>query len=58
MRSSSPNVFSPISLYQFEEEGRDDPEVLDAAKDYTFQAMERDAFPLLYILHHVNLSSW
>ena len=28
-----------------EEEGRDDPEVFDAAKDYTFQAMERDAFP-------------
>ena len=28
-----------------EEEARDDPEVFDAAKDYTFQAMERDAFP-------------
>lgn len=28
-----------------EEENRDDPEVFDAAKDYTFQAMERDAFP-------------
>ncbi|KAL8713384.1 MAG: hypothetical protein Q9220_002583 [cf. Caloplaca sp. 1 TL-2023] len=28
-----------------EEEGRDDPEVFDEAKDYTFQAMERDAFP-------------
>ena len=28
-----------------EEEGRDDPEVFDAAKDYVFQAMERDAFP-------------
>ena len=28
-----------------EEDGRDDPEVFDAAKDYTFQAMERDAFP-------------
>ncbi|KZF22111.1 regulator of G protein signaling [Xylona heveae TC161] len=28
-----------------EEYGRDDPEVFDAAKDYTFQAMERDAFP-------------
>lgn len=27
-----------------EEEGRDDPEVFDQAKDYTFQAMERDAF--------------
>lgn len=24
---------------------RDDPEVFDAAKDYVFQAMERDAFP-------------
>jgi hypothetical protein len=28
-----------------EEFGRDDPEVFDAAKDYVFQAMERDAFP-------------
>ncbi len=28
-----------------EQDGRDDPEVFDAAKDYTFQAMERDAFP-------------
>jgi hypothetical protein len=28
-----------------EEEGRDDPEVFDLAKDYVFQAMERDAFP-------------
>lgn len=28
-----------------EDDGRDDPEVFDAAKDYTFQAIERDAFP-------------
>lgn len=28
-----------------EKEGRDDPEVFDPAKDYVFQAMERDAFP-------------
>ncbi|CAG9955198.1 hypothetical protein V2G26_011835 [Clonostachys chloroleuca] len=28
-----------------EEDGRDDPEVFDVAKDYVFQAMERDAFP-------------
>jgi hypothetical protein len=28
-----------------EREGRDDPEVFDTAKDYVFQAMERDAFP-------------
>lgn len=28
-----------------EEYGRDDPEVFDVAKDYVFQAMERDAFP-------------
>ena len=28
-----------------EEYGRDDPEVFDLAKDYVFQAMERDAFP-------------
>lgn len=30
---------------QIEEDGRDDPEIFDAAKDYVFQAMERDAFP-------------
>ncbi|KAI1825663.1 putative RGS domain protein [Xylaria intraflava] len=28
-----------------EDDGRDDPEVFDVAKDYVFQAMERDAFP-------------
>lgn len=28
-----------------EEYARDDPEVFDVAKDYVFQAMERDAFP-------------
>lgn len=28
-----------------EDEGRDDPEIFDDAKDYVFQAMERDAFP-------------
>ena len=32
-------------ITSIEDEGRDDPEVFDAAKDYTFQAMERDAFP-------------
>ena len=32
-------------IASIEEDGRDDPEVFDAAKDYTFQAMERDAFP-------------
>ncbi|GIZ42841.1 hypothetical protein CKM354_000609400 [Cercospora kikuchii] len=31
--------------HAIENEGRDDPEVFDAAKDYVFQAMERDAFP-------------
>lgn len=31
--------------HAIESEGRDDPEVFDAAKDYVFQAMERDAFP-------------
>ena len=28
-----------------EDDCRDDPEVFDAAKDYVYQAMERDAFP-------------
>lgn len=31
--------------HSIEDEGRDDPEVFDVAKDYVFQAMERDAFP-------------
>lgn len=31
--------------HNIEGQGRDDPEVFDAAKDYVFQAMERDAFP-------------
>jgi hypothetical protein len=36
-------VSSIINL--IEDDGRDDPEVFDPAKDYVFQAMERDAFP-------------
>ncbi|KAB8236254.1 Bud site selection protein, Revert to axial protein 1 [Aspergillus alliaceus] len=36
-------VSTIISLV--EDDGRDDPEVFDPAKDYVFQAMERDAFP-------------
>ena len=32
-------------IMSIEEDHRDDPEVFDAAKDYVFQAMERDAFP-------------
>ena len=32
-------------ITSIEDDHRDDPEVFDAAKDYVFQAMERDAFP-------------
>ena len=32
-------------IVSIEEDNRDDPEVFDAAKDYVYQAMERDAFP-------------
>jgi hypothetical protein len=32
-------------IQAIEEEGRDDPEVFNDAKEYVFQAMERDAFP-------------
>lgn len=32
-------------VHEIEVTGRDDPEVFDSAKDYVFQAMERDAFP-------------
>ena len=28
-----------------EKDGRDDPEIFDPAREYVFQAMERDAFP-------------
>lgn len=38
------NIVSDI-VYMIEQEKRDDPEVFDTAKDYVFQAMERDAFP-------------
>lgn len=31
--------------HAIEEDGRDDPEVFNEARDYVFQAMERDAFP-------------
>lgn len=39
-----PSILNDI-VQAIEEEGRDDPEVFDAAKEYVFQAMERDAFP-------------
>lgn len=32
-------------IASIEDDHRDDPEVFDAAKDYVYQAMERDAFP-------------
>lgn len=37
-------IVSDITI-GIEEQGRDDPELFDAAKDYVYQAMERDAFP-------------
>ncbi|KAJ6261729.1 hypothetical protein Dda_2527 [Drechslerella dactyloides] len=37
-------ILASIS-HAIEVDGRDDPEVFDEAKDYVFQAMERDAFP-------------
>jgi len=39
-----PSILHDITE-SIEEQGRDDPEVFDAAKDYVFQAMERDAYP-------------
>ena len=38
------NILNDI-ISSIEDDHRDDPEVFDAAKDYVFQAMERDAFP-------------
>jgi len=40
-----PHSITQEIIISIEERGRDDPEVFDAAKDYVFQAMERDAFP-------------
>lgn len=40
-----PDSITHEIIVSIEERGRDDPEVFDAAKDYVFQAMERDAFP-------------
>ena len=38
------NILDEI-VDSIETQGRDDPEVFDAAKEYVFQAMEKDAFP-------------
>lgn len=40
-----PGSITQDVMTAIEEFGRDDPEVFDVAKDYVFQAMERDAFP-------------
>lgn len=40
-----PEMMVSTCINLIEDDGRDDPEVFDPAKDYVFQAMERDAFP-------------
>ena len=40
-----PPYFTNSITTAIEEDGRDDPEVFDEAKNYVFQAMERDALP-------------
>lgn len=40
-----PHAITHEITVSIEDRGRDDPEVFDAAKDWVFQAMERDAFP-------------
>lgn len=50
LQGSEREIILPVGILEsvtqaIEQEGRDDPEVFDAAKDYVFQAMERDAFP-------------
>jgi len=40
-----PHAITHEITISIEDRGRDDPEVFDAAKDWVFQAMERDAFP-------------
>jgi len=50
LAGSEREIILPVGILDqitdaIEREGRDDPEVFDGAKDYVFQAMERDAFP-------------
>jgi len=50
LSGSEREIILPVRILEqittaIERDGRDDPEVFDAAKDYVFQAMERDAFP-------------
>ncbi|KAF2148339.1 regulator of G protein signaling superfamily [Myriangium duriaei CBS 260.36] len=50
LAGSEREIILPVGILDdittaIERDGRDDPEVFDAAKDYVFQAMERDAFP-------------
>lgn len=50
LRGSEREIVLPEVILQsiasaIEVDGRDDPELFDEAKDYVFQAMERDAFP-------------
>jgi hypothetical protein len=50
LQGSEREIIIPIGILEqvteaIENQGRDDPEVFDSAKDYVFQAMERDAFP-------------
>ena len=50
LAGSEREIILPVGILDnitqsIEQEGRDDPEVFDGAKDYVFQAMERDAFP-------------
>ncbi|KAI5195349.1 regulator of G protein signaling superfamily [Aureobasidium subglaciale] len=50
LQGSEREIIIPVGILEqvtdaIENENRDDPEVFDAAKDYVFQAMERDAFP-------------
>ncbi len=40
-----PDLILNRIIHAIEEDGRDDPEVFNDAKEYVFQAMERDAFP-------------
>ena len=44
-RNHPPTLYPNDITVSIEDLGRDDPEVFDAAKDYVYQAMERDAFP-------------
>ncbi|KAJ6171162.1 hypothetical protein N7470_000229 [Penicillium chermesinum] len=49
-----PEMMTSTIINLIEDDGRDDPEVFDPAKDYVFQAMERDAILIRLVVALVS----